>query len=141
LARLDPVPLTQLNSDPELFEQVFQCGQCEVSVGSEYLLKVHEKTHVTEATPCNLCGKVVKVRLLASSPLLFTPDMASDSVPYINPKISPQILVVNHGTMLKYSFGIFPKIKYLVAVCFPLFLDLLFFLNLFGFNVFLPYIQ
>jgi hypothetical protein len=60
LACLDPDPLTQLN--PKLSGQVFQCGQCEVSVGSEYLLKVHEKTHVTEATPCNLCGKVVKVR-------------------------------------------------------------------------------
>jgi hypothetical protein len=53
--------------NPKLCEQVFQCGQCEVSVGSEYLLKVHEKTHVTEATPCNLCGKVVKVRLPTSS--------------------------------------------------------------------------
>jgi hypothetical protein len=42
-------------------EQEFQCGLCEVRVGSEYLLKVHEKTHTTEATPCNLCGKVVKV--------------------------------------------------------------------------------
>jgi hypothetical protein len=51
-----------LNPDPKLCGQVFQCGQCEVSVGSEYLLKVHEKTHVTEAKPCNLCGKVVKVR-------------------------------------------------------------------------------
>ncbi len=59
---LDPNPLAQLNPNPKLRDQVFQCGQCEVSVGSEYLLKVHEKTHVTEATPCNLCGKVVKVR-------------------------------------------------------------------------------
>jgi hypothetical protein len=62
LPRLDPDPPTHLNPDPKLCGQVFQCGQCEVSVGSEYLLKVHEKTHVTEATPCNLCGKVVKVR-------------------------------------------------------------------------------
>jgi hypothetical protein len=54
-------------------------------------------------------------------PLLLTPDMASDSVPYINPKISPP----NISTMMKYFFGIFPKIKYLVAICLPLFLAVL----------------
>jgi transcription elongation factor Elf1 len=42
-------------------DQEFQCGQCQVQVGSEYLLKVHEKTHIAEALPCNICGKVVKV--------------------------------------------------------------------------------
>jgi len=38
----------------------FSCSQCDAKVGSEYLLKLHEKTHLNEAKPCNICGKNVK---------------------------------------------------------------------------------
>jgi len=41
-------------------DQDFSCSQCDTVVGSEYLLKLHEKTHQTEAKPCHLCGKIVK---------------------------------------------------------------------------------
>jgi len=38
----------------------FKCSQCTVAVGSGYLLRLHEKVHLSQAMPCNICGKEVK---------------------------------------------------------------------------------